>query len=75
MNWIKDTVCEIFDLFVDDGAFALAIVIWLCITGCTAYYLRFQSVVVAVVLFAGLALILIENTTRYARQRRTGSQK
>jgi Flp pilus assembly protein TadB len=72
MNWIKNTVREIFELFVDDGAFALAILVWLCITGCAAYYLRFQSVVAAVVLFAGLALILIENTARYARQRRTG---
>lgn len=72
MKWIKNTAREIFDLFVDDGAFALAILVWLCITGWAAYYLRFSPLVAAVVLFAGLALILIESTTRYARQRHSG---
>lgn len=72
MKWVRNTAREIFDLFVDDGAFALAIVVWLCITGWAAYYLRFSFVGAAVVLFAGLALILIESTTRYARQRHIG---
>ncbi|WP_187290845.1 hypothetical protein [Hyphomicrobium denitrificans] len=29
MRWLKTIVAEIFGLFVDDGAFALAIIVWL----------------------------------------------
>jgi hypothetical protein len=65
MTWIKNILREIFSLFVDDGAFALAILIWLSIVRWATS--RLSSVATAIILFAGLALILLESATRYAR--------
>ena len=31
MKWLKNILREIFGLFVDDGTFALAILIWLAV--------------------------------------------
>lgn len=71
MNWIKKIFGELFGLFVDDGAFALAILVWLGIIGCASFYFGFSSIRTAGVLFVGLALILIESTIRYARRQHT----
>lgn len=73
MNWIKNIVREIFGLFVDDGSFALAILIWLVLIRWTAPYLSLSPAVTGIILFAGLALILIESTARYARHKRNGT--
>lgn len=70
MNWIKSILREIFSLFVDDGSLALAILIWLALIRWTAPHRSFSGPVAGIILFAGLALILIESTARYARHKR-----
>ena len=39
MHWIKTILGELYGLFVDDGAFALAIVVWLAV----AFLFRYSS--------------------------------
>ncbi|MEO8735363.1 MAG: hypothetical protein ABI380_02365 [Edaphobacter sp.] len=69
MKWIKSIFREIFGLFVDDGSFALAILIWLGLMRWATLRLGISSTATAIILFAGLALILIESTIRYARRK------
>jgi hypothetical protein len=69
MKWLKNILREIFGLFVDDGSFALAILIWLAVVGWGAPRLSIPSGITGVILFAGLALILAESTTRYSRHK------
>jgi len=69
MKWINNILREIFGLFVDDGAFALAILIWLSFMRWLASHIILSAVTIGIILFAGLALILIESTTRYARRK------
>jgi hypothetical protein len=70
MMWIKNIFREIFGLFVDDGAFALAILVWLSFMRWAMSHLTLSPAIIGIILFAGLALILIESTTRYARHKR-----
>jgi hypothetical protein len=70
MKWAQNILREIYGLFVDDGNFALAILVWLILMR----WLTSRSVVApaaaGIILFAGLALILIESILRYARRKR-----
>lgn len=62
MSWLKTIVQEAYGLFVDDGWFAVAVLAWLC-----AVWLIRQHLAPAwggILLFAGLALILLESTLR-----------
>jgi hypothetical protein len=70
MKWIKTILREIFGLFVDDAAFALAILIWLALMRWVTSRLNLSPTAMAILFFVGLALILIESTARYARRRR-----
>jgi hypothetical protein len=70
MKWIKSILREIFGLFVDDGSFALAILIWLGFMRWISSRLNLAPIAIAILFFVGLALILIESTTRYARRKR-----
>ena len=67
---MRSVVREVSGLFVEDGSFAAAIVVWLAIVLLgvrrAAWGMRWGGVV----LFAGLALVLIENVLRYARKER-----
>jgi hypothetical protein len=74
MKWIKTILREIYGLFVDDGAFALAILIWLSFIRWTNSHLRLSPATSAIILFAGLALILIESTARYARHKKQSKE-
>jgi hypothetical protein len=71
MKWLKNVLREIFGLFVDDGAFALAILIWLGLMGWATPHLSISPAFTGLVLFAGLALILIESASRYARHKKS----
>ncbi|MBV9568735.1 MAG: hypothetical protein JO172_11410 [Hyphomicrobiales bacterium] len=71
MSWIKTAFSELVGLFVEDGSLALAILIWLALTGFVVARFDGLSQWQGVILFAGLALILIENTWRRARAGRT----
>lgn len=68
MRWITTIAREIFGLFVDDGSFAIAIIVWLGVT-----WLLFACILDAVawsgvVLFVGLAAILAGSALRQARK-------
>jgi hypothetical protein len=69
MRWIANAGRELLALFVDDGSLALAVLAWVAITVVAFPMLPVGRGWLAVVLFAGLALILIENLVRTARQR------
>jgi hypothetical protein len=69
MKWLKTIFREILGLFVDDGRFALAILAWLGIVWIISRHLGPRNVWSAVVLSAGLALILIESAVRFAKRR------
>lgn len=68
MHWIKTILGELYGLFVDDGAFALAIIIWLAAAGALLPRAHLESAENGVILFAGLAAILVESALRRARK-------
>ncbi len=69
MTWLRKIVAELFGLFVDDGSFAIAILIWLGVLWLALPHLPIENTWRAVILFAGLAIILSESVLRRARQR------
>jgi hypothetical protein len=71
MNWLKTILQEIFGLFVDDASFALAILLWLVLVKVLTPHLGISTSWSGIILFAGLALILTESATRYAKPRAT----
>ena len=68
MSWITTICREFFSLFVDDGAFALAILVWIAVAGLALARLGIPPGWIAPLLFVGMALILLENTMRRARR-------
>ena len=69
MKWLKNILHEIFGLFVDDGSFALAILIWLALVRWATPHLNIPSRATGIILFAGLALILTESAARFSRRK------
>ena len=67
MSWIKTAFSELVGLFVEDGSLALAILVWLALFGLVIVRLEELSDWHGAIFFAGLAVILIENTLRRAR--------
>lgn len=72
MSAIKTVFREIWGLFVDDGTFAAAILIWLVLCAVALPRLAAHIPVQAsgLILFAGLGIILFEDTLRFARNKR-----
>lgn len=68
MRWIKTIVQELFGLFIDDGSFALAIVVWIGVLWFLAWRVLYSAAWSGAVLFAGLGLILLASTIRRSRQ-------
>ena len=68
MRWIKAIARELFGLFVDDGSFAIAIIVWLGVTWLLSRNFLSGAGWGGVVLFAGLAVILLWSAMRRARQ-------
>ena len=68
MRWLKTIFREIVGLFVDDGSFALAILLWLGVMWLICSRLNLPSGWKCLILFAGLVSILVESTIRYARK-------
>ena len=66
MSWLKIILVEIYGLFVDDGSFALVIVVWLGIASFMLPRIDIPSSANALILFAGLLLILLESALRRA---------
>lgn len=69
MDWLKTIAREVFGLFVDDGSFAGAILLWLLIA--LVVFPRVAAVGhwAGIALFAGLACILVESVLRFAGRR------
>jgi hypothetical protein len=70
MRWIKTIGSEFFGLFVDDVRFAVTIMLWLLMNGFVVSHLGLPSPLPPLILFAGLAVILMESAMRGARGKR-----
>ena len=66
MSWLRTIIAEIYGLFVDDGSFAIAIIVWLGIALFILPRLDSPPSANALILFAGLLLILFESSLRRA---------
>ena len=69
MRWLRSVAREIYGLFVDDGSFAGAILVWLGLAMAGLPRAASNARWAGPVLFAGLELILIESVLRFARRR------
>jgi membrane protein implicated in regulation of membrane protease activity len=69
MRWIASIVHEVFGLFVDDGLFALAIILWLAVAALMLPLVPLPLAWHGPVLFAGLAVILSWNCLRHLPRR------
>lgn len=65
MEWLRAGFSELLGLFVDDAGFALAILAWI---GISYLLLRLVPAWVPLILFLGLAVILVQSALRRARQ-------
>jgi hypothetical protein len=68
MRWLKAIVAEIFGLFVEDGAFALAITLWLGVIWLVLPHLKAPTALGGIILFVGLALILVDSARRRSKR-------
>ena len=68
MKWIGMIVREVFGLFVDDGSFAVAILVWLALVGLGLPRLGIAVGWDGLILFIGLALILVVSAAQRARR-------
>jgi hypothetical protein len=68
MRRFRIVVAELFALFVDDAAFACAIVVWLLLAGLLLPGAGLPAVAKGPILFAGLAAILLESAARRSRR-------
>lgn len=68
MNAIKTAIREVYGLFVEDGSYALALVVWIVAAALLLPRLSLAAAWRAPVLFAGMILILLENVVRSARK-------
>jgi hypothetical protein len=69
MKWVPAAARELVGLFVDDGSLAIAVLAWVAVVVLAFPALPINSGWLAAALFAGLALILVENLLRAARRR------
>ena len=68
MNWLRTIVREIFGLFVDDGSFALLILLWLALSIFLFPRMGLLPRSRGFILFGGLATLLLASAIRYARR-------
>jgi hypothetical protein len=68
MRLIRTVADEVFGLFVDDGSFAVAILVWLLLVWLAVSRAGVGPGWGAIALFLGLAAILVESVTRRARR-------
>jgi hypothetical protein len=70
MGLIRTVVREVLGLFVDDVSFALIIIFWIGLAKIFLSRTAFANRWHGMILFLGLALILIESSLRFSRKRR-----
>ena len=66
MSWLRSIWSELIGLFVDDGKFALSMLIWLVACGLVLPRLGLPSFLPPMILFAGLVVILARSAVRRA---------
>jgi hypothetical protein len=64
MTWFGSVLKQIYGLFVDDGLLSLAICVWLPIVWFVLPHVVASETVRPIVLFAGLALLLLDSVRR-----------
>ena len=69
MRWLKAVISEVFGLFVDDGRFSLAIIVWVGAVWLVLPRLNILPAWNGVILFVGLAVILVESALHRARRK------
>lgn len=69
MRWLKTIAREVWGLFVDDGSFAVAIVVWLGLVVVALPRFAPAARWGAPILFAGLAAILCGSVLRFGRRK------
>jgi membrane protein implicated in regulation of membrane protease activity len=68
MRWLRSIAREIYGLFVDDGSFAIEILVWVMLVVATLPRVPLGAPWAGPALFAGLAVILIQSVLRFARR-------
>ena len=68
MRWLRSVAREIYGLFVDDGSFAGAILVWLGLAVAMVPRATVGAWWAGPALFVGLAVILIESVLRFSRR-------
>jgi hypothetical protein len=68
MRWLRSVAREVGGLFVDDGSFAVAILVWLAVMVMLGRVVAGGRWLGWGLLF-GLAVVLIESVLRFARRR------
>ncbi len=69
MSLLRTIWDELYSMFVDDGRYAAAILIWLAAAAAVLPRLGLPSALPPVLLFAGLAGILLNGALRRARRK------
>lgn len=69
MLWLRSVVREILGLFVDDGSFAIVLLVWAGVVAFVLAHVFARAHWLGPVFFAGLALILVESVLRAANRR------
>jgi hypothetical protein len=67
MNWLANGFKQIYGLFVDDGLLSLAICAWLLLAWFVLPHVIASASARPVVLFAGLAALLMDSVRRASR--------
>ena len=67
MIFLRSVIVEVFGLFVDDGSLAIAILAWIIAAAGLDYANVCPPAYLGFVVFAGLAILLLENVVRRAR--------
>ena len=68
MQWLKSIGREVLGLFVDDGSFAIAILVWVAFAVFVLARVAGHASWTGPALFSGLAFILIGSALRFARR-------
>jgi len=69
MNWLKMAVAELFSLFIDDVWFSFSIGVWIAFAALELPRIDGLGEWQGVILFSGLAVILVASSWRAARQK------
>ena len=68
MTFLRSVLAELFGMFVDDGSLALAILAWVAVIAAVQSLAAVPASMIGILLFLGLALLLLENVMRRARK-------